>query len=295
MTFFPSSHDRELELLSAYLDNQLGPAERARLEYRLAQEPKLKATLDDLRSVKTTLTALPKVKPPRNFTLTLKQLEARGLAAPARPPIRLFALVNVATALAAVLFAVLITADLGGSFNLATPAEAPAAQVESLQVAEAPAAEAQAVESASADAALKSTTETPEAGVSMLAPPVEAEPLTGAPGEGGGGGGGPGVGGEGVGTTNTGPAADAGGGVPAGVTGTVEPTVATPEAVAQAAITETPTPDSSRTRAATEVPLETQEATETLAQTPPAVRVAEIALGLTVILLIVVSLIIRRK
>ncbi len=293
MTFFPSSHDRELELLSAYLDNQLGPAERARLERRLAQEPKLQATLDDLRSVKATLTALPKVKPPRSFTLTLKQLEARGLAAPARPPIRLFALVNVATALAAVLFAVIITADLGGRFNVAAPAEAPAAQVESLQVAEAPAAEAQAVESASADAALKSTTETPEAGVSMLAPPVEAEPLTGAPGEGGGGG--PGVGGGGVGTTNTGPAADAGDGAPAGVTGTVEPTVATPEAVAQAAITETPTPDSSRTRATTEVPLETQEATETLAQTPPAVRIAEIALGLTVILLTVVSLIIRRK
>ncbi len=294
MTFFPPSSDRELELLSAYLDDQLGAGERARLERRLAQEPKLKATLDDLRSVKTTLTALPKVKPPRNFTLTLKQLEARGLAAPARPPTRLFALVNVATALAAVLFAVLITADLGGSFNLANPAEAPAAQVESLQVAEAPAAEAQAVESASADAALKSTTETPEAGLSMLAPPVEAEPLTGAPGGGGGGGGGgPGAGGGGAGTTNTGPAA--GGGAPAGATGTIEPTVAPPEAVAQATITETPTPDSSRMRAATEAPLVTQDATETLAQTPPAVRTAEIALGLAVVLLIVVSLVIHRK
>lgn len=290
MTFFPSSSDREFELLSAYLDNQLGPAERARLERRLAQEPKLKAALDDLRSVKATLTALPKVKPPRNFTLTLKQLEARGLAASARPPVRLFALVNLATALAAVVFAALITADLGGSFNLATPAEAPAAQVESLQVAE-----AQAVESASADSALKSTTETPEAGFSMLAPPVEAEPLTGAPGEGGGGGGGgPGVGG-GVGTTNTGPAPDAGGGAPAGVTGTIEPTVAPPEAVAQPAITETPAPDSSRTRVTTEVPLVTHEATETLAQTPAVVRVAEIALGLVVILLTTASLFLRRR
>ncbi len=288
MNLFPSSHIRELELLSAYLDNQLGPAERARLERRLAQEPQLQATLDNLRSVKTTLTALPKVKPPRNFTLTLKQLEARGLATPARPPARLFPLVNLATALAAVLFAVLITADLGGSFDLATPAEAPAAQVESLQVAEAPAAEA--VESASADTALKSTTETPEAGVSMLAPPVEGEPLTGAPGEGGDGG--PGVGG-GVGTTNTGPATDTG--APAGVTGTIEPTVAPPEAVAQSTITETPTPDSSRTRVTTEVPLVTQEATEALAQTPPVVRVAEIALGLVVILLITASFFLRRR
>ena len=127
----------------------------------------------------------------------------------------------------------------------------------------------------------------------MLAPPVEAEPLTGAPGEDGGGGGGPGVGGGGVGTTNTGPAADAG--APAGATGTIEPTVAPPEAVAQTTITETPTPDSSRMRVTTEAPLVTQDATETLAQTPPAVRIAEIALGLTVILLIVVSLVIRRK
>ncbi|MEK7326823.1 MAG: hypothetical protein AAB217_16385 [Chloroflexota bacterium] len=287
MNLFPSSHVRELELLSAYLDNQLTPAERAKLERRLAQEPQLQATLDDLRTVKVRLVALPKVKPPRNFTLTLKQLEAHGLATPARPPARLFPLVNLATALAAVLFAVLITADLGGSFNLATPAQAPAAQVESFQVAGAP-AEAQAVESASADTALKSTTETPEAGVSMLAPPVEAEPLTSAPGEGGGGGGG-------VGTTNTGPATDAGGGALAGVTGTVEPTVAPPETVAQAAITETPTPDSSRTRVTTEVPLVTQEATETPAQTPPVVRVAEIALGLVVILLVTASLFLRRR
>ena len=279
MTFFPSSHDRELELLSAYLDNQLGPAERAKLERRLAQEPQLQATLDDLRTVKVRLVALPKVKPPRNFTLTPKLLEARGLAAP-RPLTRLLPLVNLATALAAVLFAVLITADLRGSFNLA----APAPQVESFQLAEAPAAEAQIVESPSEDAALKATTETPEAGVLMLAPPVvEAEPLTDAPGEGGGG----------VGTTNTGPAADAG--APAGVTGTIEPTVAPPEAVAQSTIAETPTPDSSRTRVTTEVPLVTQEATESPAQTPPVVRVAEIALGLVVILLITASLFLHRR
>jgi hypothetical protein len=285
MTFFPSSHDRELELLSAYLDNQLGPAERARLERRLAQEPQLQATLDDLRMVKVRLVALPKVKPPRNFTLTPKLLEARGHTAP-RPLPRLLPLVNLATALAAVLFAVLITADLRGSFNLA----APAPQVESFQVAEAPAAEAQAVESASADAAIKSTTPTPEIGA-FLAPPEEpAEPLSGE--------GGPGAGGGGVGTTNTGPATDTGvvaEAAPLDITGTAEATVAPPEAVAQSTITETPTPDSSRSRVTTEVPLVTQEATETLAQTPPVVRVAEIALGLTVILLITASLFLRRR
>ncbi len=280
MSLFLSSHDRELELLSAYLDNQLAQTERAKLERRLAAEPKLQATLDDLRSVKTSLASLPKVKPPRNFTLTPKMLKARGLATPARPLTRLLPVVNIATALATVLFAVIITADLGGGFNAAAPAQAPAAQVENFQVAEAPAAaDAKTTESAS----LKAVTETPEAGVAVFAPPLESsvEPLTGAP-----------VAGGGVGTTNTGPEA-----VPLDTTASVGETATPPEAVADSATLESPTPDSSqRVATVTETPeVESPVAIEEAVQPSFPVRTVELALGVLLIILITTSLALRRR
>ncbi len=40
---------QDFDRLSAYLDNQLSPAEKAGLEARLEHEPELKAALDDLR------------------------------------------------------------------------------------------------------------------------------------------------------------------------------------------------------------------------------------------------------
>src|SRR3990172_1219271 len=74
---------RDLDRLSAYLDNQLSPAEKAGLEARLAGEPGLRSALTDLRVTVRLLRALPTVKPPRSFTLTAAQAEAvrrpRGL------------------------------------------------------------------------------------------------------------------------------------------------------------------------------------------------------------------------
>ncbi|MBI3242537.1 MAG: hypothetical protein HYZ49_09630 [Chloroflexi bacterium] len=285
MNLFSSSRDRELELLSAYLDNQLAPTERAKLERRLATDSKLRAALDDLQGVKTTLAALPKVKPPRNFTLTPKMLEARGLATPARPLTRLLPVVNIATALAAVLFAVLVTADLGGGFNVAAPAQPSAAQVENFQVAEAPAAESQTVESLPAEVAPKLTTETAEVSVA-LAPPVEAEPLTGVP-QGGG---------LDTGNTSDGQPETASNDVAA----TAGETVTPPEAVSALALTESPTPDLLRTSSTEAVEAEmpgTESPAiveETVQPSFPA-RAVELGLGVALIALITVSLLLRRR
>lgn len=61
-------HDREL--LSAYIDNELTPAERAALEQRLRAEPSLRRELAELRAVRDLLREQPWATPPRTFTLT---------------------------------------------------------------------------------------------------------------------------------------------------------------------------------------------------------------------------------
>ncbi len=61
--------DRDLELLSAYLDGELADREKEKLEQRLARENALRAVLDDLRETVTLVSDLPRLKAPRSFTL----------------------------------------------------------------------------------------------------------------------------------------------------------------------------------------------------------------------------------
>jgi hypothetical protein len=61
---------RDWETLSAYLDDQLGVQERNELESRLVRDPALNRGLDELRSTRMILRSLPKLRAPRNFTLT---------------------------------------------------------------------------------------------------------------------------------------------------------------------------------------------------------------------------------
>src|SRR5574339_173391 len=65
---------RDLELLSSYLDGQLNPSDATRLEARLLVEPDLRSVLRDLRSARTMLRQLPMRKAPRNFRLTPKMV-----------------------------------------------------------------------------------------------------------------------------------------------------------------------------------------------------------------------------
>jgi hypothetical protein len=61
--------EADLELLSAYLDNQLSIAERVGLEQRLRAEPLLRTELEELRATADLLRNLEPVQPPRSFTL----------------------------------------------------------------------------------------------------------------------------------------------------------------------------------------------------------------------------------
>jgi hypothetical protein len=126
---------REWEALSAYLDGQLSAKERTRLETRLEQMPELRSALEDLRQTRSVLRSQPKVRAPRNFTLTpdMVGLKARPVRrAPAYPFFRL------ASALAGFLFLLVLVGDLSG-----LPARIGfGGAAESAQVAMAPAAAA---------------------------------------------------------------------------------------------------------------------------------------------------------
>ncbi len=69
MSTHPTLSERDLELLSAYLDGELSETDRAALEQRLATESDLRRTLDELRATVGLLHALPPLKAPRDFTL----------------------------------------------------------------------------------------------------------------------------------------------------------------------------------------------------------------------------------
>jgi hypothetical protein len=64
-----SPTERDLELLSAYLDGELTDRERNKLERRLNQERALQDELTALRDTVALLHELPQLKAPRNFTL----------------------------------------------------------------------------------------------------------------------------------------------------------------------------------------------------------------------------------
>lgn len=142
---------RDLELLSSYLDGQLRPSDSARLERRLSSDSDLRAVLDDLRSARGLLRQLPMRKAPRNFTLTPKMV---GKNPPLPRTYPAFKFVTVLTTLLlfftfginfmAVQMAAPGTAfgmGGGGAPEVSSAAEAPAATEELFAAPEAPAEE----------------------------------------------------------------------------------------------------------------------------------------------------------
>jgi anti-sigma factor RsiW len=110
------------ETLSAYLDNELSARERTQLETRLKKEPDLGQALNELRQVRNTLRSQPRLRAPRNFTLTPQMAGVRPGARPGGlflPPA--YPVLRLASVLATIFF-VLISA---GSFYVRSYAPQP--------------------------------------------------------------------------------------------------------------------------------------------------------------------------
>src|SRR6266508_3974234 len=116
----PQLNDSDLELLSAYIDQQLTAADRATLEQRLEHEPALQLALEELRTTVGLLRELPAARPPRSFALDPRSV------APKRswsfPWMQLGSALVAATLL--LVFGFVLTRGIGGG---GSPASAPMA------------------------------------------------------------------------------------------------------------------------------------------------------------------------
>jgi len=178
---------RDIELLSAYLDGELKPADSARLETRLNSDPQLASVLSDLRATRTLLRRLPSRKAPRNFTLTRKMVGQN-------PPLpRAYPLFRLATTIATLLLFFTFGLNFVGSQLASTQpmafgmggggggdAESYAAEAPALEEPVAPAEPAApAEEPAAAVPAPAESATAPDNGASLTLAPVETEaPLT---------------------------------------------------------------------------------------------------------------------
>ena len=104
---------RDWEILSAYLDRQLKPKEVAALEIRLSADPDLSGALGELQRTRDALRSLPRLRAPRNFTLT-PQMVGQSVAWRPRAASRLAPVFGFASALAAFLLILVVVGDLLG-------------------------------------------------------------------------------------------------------------------------------------------------------------------------------------
>lgn len=95
---------RDIEKLSAYLDQELSQREIQKLELRLQADPALRGALREFEENKKLLTRLPRVSPPHNFTLT------RAMAGEIKSR-SLYPFFRLASVVATVAFAILVGAD----------------------------------------------------------------------------------------------------------------------------------------------------------------------------------------
>jgi len=117
------------ELLSAYLDDQLDAEDRARLEVQLAADPALRSELEMLRRAVALVRDLSPQPIPRNFILPQETTPQVRPALVARRPRWLAPFLTAATAAVSLLFVAVLARDLlffgvGGMTQLAAPAPA---------------------------------------------------------------------------------------------------------------------------------------------------------------------------
>jgi hypothetical protein len=111
---------QDLTQLSAYLDDALSTADRQALEARLIREPELRSQLENLQVTRHLIRRLPRLKAPRNFTLTPEMVPVRR-----RKQKPLFTTLRLVSSLAALLLVVLFSVELLINNNL-LPGPAPA-------------------------------------------------------------------------------------------------------------------------------------------------------------------------
>ena len=151
---------RDLEKLSAYLDNALDGRARARLEARLKRDAVLRADLDALRQTRALLRRAPRRAVPRSFVLT------RQMAGVQPPVPRLAFWAQGVAALAA--FLLFFNVFLGhGMMGAALPGK-------TVEMAAPQAAEAPVMEAPSADNAAAAPTDAPAAPMMAAEPESEA-------------------------------------------------------------------------------------------------------------------------
>lgn len=167
----------QVELLSAYLDQQATPAERAYIDAHLQQCAQCQTELDSLRRTVLLLQALPRVAVPRAFTLSETQV---GIRHPAASPGWLGGLVRGLGAVAAIMVVAFV------AFTVLRPDNATwnPAQTVALAPSAAPAARAaetqQVFAPAPAEPQAQTQTEAPGAATEMQS--TEASAPTAVPG-----------------------------------------------------------------------------------------------------------------
>ncbi|MEK6255883.1 MAG: hypothetical protein N2C13_01025 [Chloroflexota bacterium] len=98
--------NKELEMLSAYLDGELSDQDNKGIQARIQANAELNAALENLRKTRALLRQTPLAKAPRNFTLTPEMVGSRSTAG------RLFGTMRFVSAMAMILFAVVVVGDL---------------------------------------------------------------------------------------------------------------------------------------------------------------------------------------
>ncbi|HOW91206.1 MAG TPA: hypothetical protein PK883_02715 [Anaerolineaceae bacterium] len=111
--------DRDIELISSYLDSRLSPAENEKVRARLKSEPQFKQLLDEFTYTRRLLQALPQKRAPRNFTLSTEKAPIPRRAVWLQP-----ALSFVSIAAAVMLVVVFSSSYLFGSARSSTAKEA---------------------------------------------------------------------------------------------------------------------------------------------------------------------------
>ena len=96
---------KEWQQISEYLDDQLSPKDKNRLEERIRVSPDLRSGLEELRHTRLVLRSVPQRKVPHNFTLTPEMVRPRSIS-------RLFPVLSFSSALATILMVVTLVLKL---------------------------------------------------------------------------------------------------------------------------------------------------------------------------------------